>query len=67
MASRRNSLNEDQIFGQLFDDEDEQSEVGSYGYGSECEYLSSLESEGEEDEVNQDVGLAERVRSSSPG
>ncbi len=54
MASRRHSLNEDEIFGQLFNDfEDEQSEVGSYGYGSECDYISSLKSEDEEDEVNQ--------------
>ena len=45
MASRRNSLNDSQIFDQLFDDDDEQSEVGSTGYGMEREYQSSSESE----------------------
>ena len=35
MAFRQHSLNEDEIFGQLFDDDDEQSEVYSFGYGSE--------------------------------
>ena len=56
MASRR-SLNKEQIINFLLDDQDDQSNFGSVGADTECEYNSSYSGDSEEVELDQDIGL----------
>lgn len=59
MASRRTSLNKEQINDHLFYDQDDQSDCGSVGAETECEYNSSDLNDSEEDELDCDVGLVQ--------